>query len=62
MKLFFDMEIVDETGQVHGRLRREIHEDAAYMGPMVVNEMRLGLSPSSENAVRVMQVREFRNY
>lgn len=59
MRLFFKMEIVDETGRVHGHLTREIHEDAGYIGERPVDELRAGL-PTFQGAVRMMQVREFR--
>ena len=65
MKLFFKMEITDETGRVHGAVMREIHQDAAYMGERVVDEnrfapTRFGPSPFDNSMVRLMKVRQFR--
>lgn len=64
-KLFFEMTLVDEYGHVHGRLRREIHEKAAYIGNRIVNEMKAGAAMgiplvSFEEAVEVMRVKELR--
>jgi hypothetical protein len=64
-ELFFEMAIVDGSGRVHAKLRRQIHEDAAYMGDRIVEEMRLGADlgvglVSFDEAVRVMRRREFR--
>lgn len=65
MKLFFEMAIVDSYGKVHAKLRREIHEDAAYMGDRIVSDMKasadlgIGLMTFDE-AVRVMKRKEFR--
>ena len=42
MRLFFEMKIVDSTGKIHAALRREIHEDAAFMGTRIVDDMRTG--------------------
>jgi len=63
--LYFEMAIVDGTGRVHAKLRREIHEDAAYMGERIVDDMRsdaaigIGLVTFDE-AVRVMKRKDFR--
>lgn len=65
MKLFFEIKLVDETGNVHGRLRREIHQDAAFIGERFVDNMKMGTDlglpmVSFEEVVQVMRVREFR--
>ena len=60
MKLFFNVEIVDETGRVHGRRQVEICQDAAYMGSRIVGEVRSGFLATMADVVRVMQVKEFR--
>jgi hypothetical protein len=61
MKLYFDMQIIDEHGTVHGRLRREIHQDAAFIGTRAVDELKAGvLFGGLEQAVELMRVREFR--
>lgn len=65
VQLFFVMEIVDGYGKVHAKIRREIHEDAAYIGNRIVDEMRAGADigiplVSFETAVEIMKRKEFR--
>lgn len=61
MRLFFEVSIVDEIGRVHGRVKREIDRDAAYIGNRAVDELRAGVMWSGmDTAVQMMRVREFR--
>lgn len=65
MTLYYEISLVDGYGKVHGRIRREIPEDAAYMGNRIVGEMRasaelgIGLVSFGE-ACRIMHTKEFR--
>ncbi len=63
MKLFFDIQIVDEYGHIHGRRRVEIPREAAYIGNRAVDDMRCAISvgaTSMVDTIQMMRVREFR--
>lgn len=65
-ELFFEMRLVDGDGRTHAAIRRPISEHAAYMGPRVVPEMRLGVIPARDPnnpfspAMEIIQVKELR--
>jgi hypothetical protein len=65
-KLFFELKMTDEWGRVHGVIRREIDDRAAYIGPRVVDDMRAGVlmpghgQSTMDATIEVMQAREFR--
>ena len=66
MKLYFDMEIRDETGKVHGKITKEIDGRAAFIGTRQVDALKAGLLWAGPNitpfdaAVEMISVRELR--
>jgi hypothetical protein len=64
VKLFLTIELTDEMGRVHGRLRQEVHESAAFIGERIVDEMRAGVLSGPDDpfaaVVEVMRTKEFR--
>jgi hypothetical protein len=60
MPLFLDVKMVDEYGRVHGAVRLELPEKAAYMGNRIADDMRAGVFGSMEQSIEVLKVRELR--
>lgn len=61
MKLYFELKLVDERGEVQAAVRHKFGREAAYRGDRIGGEMRMGVGAASfEDAVKVLKVREFR--
>ena len=55
--------LTDGFGRVHGKLSREVPEDAAYVGERQVGEFKMRCEVgaiSMDDVVKVLKVREFR--
>ena len=64
-RLFFEMKMFDDYGRVHGVVRRELDENAAFQGQRIAEDMRLGVvgmgsASPFDTAVEVLRVKEFR--
>ena len=65
-RLLFELKLFDDYGRVHGVVRREISEKAAYMGPRIKEDLELGAIAADmgttpfDATVEVLRVREFR--
>lgn len=64
-KLYFELKLVDDYGRVHGVVRHEIDEQAAFMGDRIADDVRSGLyaGPGEtpfDSVVKVLKVRQFR--
>ena len=67
MQLFCDVQFVDEHGHVHGRIRHEIAEGAAFLGERSVaalkDDLELGVCVNpQEQVMHVLRVKEFRRH
>lgn len=64
-KLYFELKLVDEYGEVHGIVRREIDDEAAYKGDRIADDFTFNASIGAvpfKSAVEVLRVREFRKH
>lgn len=64
-KLYFQLKLYDQYGEVYGIVERELPREAAYIGNRAVEETRMGLGPISPGEplggmVKMMKAREFR--